>query len=218
MVDRTGYNFADWSCEDEETFVKALEKNPENAMIHHDYGLFLTITSNRYGEAEKHFKKALEIEPMNAELLWAYGFLLSKMGHERYPEAEEHLKKALKINPKDGPSWEILGWLYLLMEHLDDGVDCLITALNFRKQLPDKGEDILSELPILAEKLTDKFLSYISVFSSYEEKCTACFRLTILYKILGDEEKAVYWYREGDRYCKDFPEIKQKIDKVCKNK
>lgn len=105
-----------------------------------------------------------------------------------------------------------------MTEHLDDGADCLITAFTFREQLPDKGERILSELPILSEKLTDKFLSYISVFSSDEEKCAACFRLTILYKILRDEPKAIYWYREGDRYCKDFPEIKQKIDKVCKNK
>lgn len=199
--------------EAEEHFKKALELKPEMGLIHKNYALFLFQKGqDRYVEAEKHFKKALESEPTNTELLWAYGYLLSKMEPERYPEAEKYLKKALEINPKDGPSWEVLGWLYLLMERLEDSIDCLMMAYTLSDQLPDKGKDIFSELPSLANKLTIKFQEYISGFGSDKEKCNTCFRLASIYKILGDEEQVIIWCREGKKYCKDFPEMKQKLD------
>lgn len=204
----------DWHSEAED-FEKALKKHPNNAQIHKDYAFFLFLKSKRYSEAEEHFKKALELEPSAVDVYYNYGVLLLEMGRERYPEAEKHFKKALEIDQNNASAWSILGFLYLKIGRLEDGVDCLIKSFPFWEQLPDKGSTIFLMLPALAEKLAGKFSNQTQVSGSDGEKCEACFRIALLYKIWKYEEKVKYWCKQAKKYCESSPELKQKLDTIC---
>lgn len=59
----------------EECFKKALEIEPENALIHNNYATLLKMIE-RYDQAEKHYKAALDIEPENVQIQKNYGSLL----------------------------------------------------------------------------------------------------------------------------------------------
>lgn len=59
----------------EQCFKKALEVEPENALIHNNYATLLK-KMEQYDRAEKHYRTALEIEPGNVQIQKNYGSLL----------------------------------------------------------------------------------------------------------------------------------------------
>ncbi|MEE9474567.1 MAG: tetratricopeptide repeat protein [Candidatus Hydrothermarchaeaceae archaeon] len=72
----------------EQCFKKALEVEPENALIHNNYATLLK-KMEQYDLAEKHYRTALEIEPGNVQIQKNYGSLLkAKIAAAKSEEAK----------------------------------------------------------------------------------------------------------------------------------
>ena len=67
-------------CEEaEKQYLLALEADPNNAVVHNDYGTLLERTG-RYEEAGKQYLLALEADPNHAAAHYNYGNILIAMG------------------------------------------------------------------------------------------------------------------------------------------
>ncbi|MFT3893597.1 MAG: tetratricopeptide repeat protein [Anaerolineales bacterium] len=86
--------------ENEDTFRKAIELNPENASAYYKLGMVLTQDTTRLGEAESAYYKAIELEPNNAQYIYRLGLLLHENLH-RLKDAEAAYRKAITLAPDD---------------------------------------------------------------------------------------------------------------------
>ena len=88
----------DWPGADQE-FRRAIELNPDYALAHHWYGLFLG-EQKRSEEAIAEEQRALQLDPFSistlGDLAWVYKYA------RRYREALEQLKKAEELGPPVG--------------------------------------------------------------------------------------------------------------------
>ena len=84
--------------EADEQYKMALSIDPNDAVIHSNYGLLLK-QMGRNEEAEEQYKMALPLDSNDADIHSNYGLLLSEMG--RNEEAEEQYKIALSLDSND---------------------------------------------------------------------------------------------------------------------
>lgn len=73
-------------------YDKAIELNPDNAVVLNNYAYYLSLQSEQLEKAEKMAKKAVELDPYNQNNLDTYAWVLYKLG--KYNEALEWIKKA----------------------------------------------------------------------------------------------------------------------------
>jgi adenylate cyclase len=105
----TKLNF-DWDWPGAEgEFRRALDLNPNNADVRHDYASYLGAMS-RFDEAIAEAKRAVSLDPlslrMNLRLGWAY------MIARRYDEAIDQYKKTLELDPNYFQARLYLAWSY----------------------------------------------------------------------------------------------------------
>lgn len=81
------------------SFNRALELNPNSAVIHHYYSWFLTATA-RFDEAERHLRRALELDPLSPGINVDQGLPL--FFSRRYAEARTRYEQALKTDANFG--------------------------------------------------------------------------------------------------------------------
>jgi TolB-like protein/DNA-binding winged helix-turn-helix (wHTH) protein/Flp pilus assembly protein TadD len=98
----------DWPGAERE-FGRAIELNPNNANVRHDYASYLGAMS-RFDEAIVEAKRAVSLDPlslrMNLRLGWAY------MIARRYDEAIDQYKKSLELDPNYFQARLYLAWSY----------------------------------------------------------------------------------------------------------
>ncbi len=82
----------------EQYFLKALEMEPDSAIINYNYALFLTNIRENQNNAERHHLKALEAEPDNADFNGSYANFLWIVSKD-FDKAEQHYLKALETEP-----------------------------------------------------------------------------------------------------------------------
>ncbi len=82
----------------DENFDKALELDPDNAIVLNNYSYYLSLRRDNLVKAEEMSRKTIEQVPNNANFLDTYGWILYEMG--RYEDAESYLKKSLDANGK----------------------------------------------------------------------------------------------------------------------
>lgn len=78
----------------QDSFVHALELNPNSAQTHEYYGWFLVATAH-FDEAERHFRRALELDPMNIGTIGDQGLPL--FFNRRYNEARTRFAQASEL-------------------------------------------------------------------------------------------------------------------------
>ncbi|WP_017342049.1 tetratricopeptide repeat protein [Halorubrum sp. T3] len=77
-------------------YERALEKDPENAVAHHDYALLLHYDLKQFQEAKAHYERALEIDPGDATTHYNYALCLRELN---YPfKARKHERKAKRLS------------------------------------------------------------------------------------------------------------------------
>lgn len=126
------------------TYLRALELDPENIVIHYRLGYVYT-QRDELDEAEKHLKCALKTDEKFAPALANLGFVFRKRADKLPPEdinrgqlmaeAEVMLREALKQSPKlvdeDGESWwGSLGGLHRRRGQIDDAITAYEQALK----------------------------------------------------------------------------------------
>ena len=106
----------------EATFKKAIEFNPQNGQAYTELGR-LYARQGKHNEAEQVFKKALELNPRNELAYTELGWLYLRQGKDT--EGEQAFKKALELNPRNDEAYVELGWLYIKQgKHTEAGQVC----------------------------------------------------------------------------------------------
>ncbi len=104
----------DWLAAERE-LKRALALNPNYAIVHLRYGLYLTATG-RFDEAITKLKRAQELDPLSLEINAFFGlhFLLAR----QYDQAVEQLRKAIAMEPGFWLTHDFLGSTYELKGEL----------------------------------------------------------------------------------------------------
>jgi tetratricopeptide (TPR) repeat protein len=94
----------------EQLFRKALESEPDSAVILNYLGYMLADKGKQLPDALKMIRKAVELDPMNGAYLDSLGWAYFRMGE--YELAEENLRKAVERDATDPTVHDHLGELY----------------------------------------------------------------------------------------------------------
>ncbi len=127
-------------------YDKALEINPDNALVLNNYAYYLSLRSEQLEKAEKMAKKAVQLDPYNENNLDTYAWVFYKM--KKYKEALNWEKKAIANGGADsGIILEHTGDIYYRLGKKDKAFEYWYKALT---------KDDYSDL--LIKKITDKKL------------------------------------------------------------
>jgi eukaryotic-like serine/threonine-protein kinase len=104
--------FADWDWPSAEgEFKRAIELNPNSALSHNGYGLYLS-TRGRFNESIVEAQRAQELDPLSPEIATQLGFVY--LNTRRYDESIAHFQKALDLYPNAAVIRGALAWAYAM--------------------------------------------------------------------------------------------------------
>ncbi|HUP53216.1 MAG TPA: protein kinase [Longimicrobiales bacterium] len=175
----------------EEHFVRALELNPSNAQIYHDYAHFLLATG-RQGESVEATQAALALDPANPMLISCLGW--HSLFDRRNEEAIAYAQEAHSMMP-DQWAQVILGWALLGQDRPEEALAAFreatrLSARAFNRAAlgyalavtghEDEAREIVAELLVRAED------EYVSAYD-----------LATVYAALRDREETFRWLRRA---------------------
>jgi eukaryotic-like serine/threonine-protein kinase len=104
--------FADWDWPSaEREFKRAIELNPNSALSHNGYGVYLN-TRGRFNESIAEAQRAQELDPLSPEIATQLGFVY--LNTRRYDESIAHFQKALGLYPNAAVIRGALAWAYAM--------------------------------------------------------------------------------------------------------
>lgn len=118
-----------------DTYLRALELDPDNAIIHYRLG-YVYSQSGDLDRAQQHLTRSQALDPGFPSAMAALGYVYRRMGDSMEPgverdiiynQAEQNFLKALELSPKlmdeDGESWwGALGGLYRRRGQVDQAI------------------------------------------------------------------------------------------------
>jgi len=177
----------------EKEFKRALELNPNDADIRHDYSHYL-IAMGRLEESATESDRALQLDPVDtglrACLCW------HRYSARQYSESVAQALKAIQAEPNDSWSHIILGWDYEQQGKFEEAISELqkgvklfgdkefaLAALGHAYAVAGKKqqtEEVLAKLKNMEEH------GYVSAFD-----------MAVIYTGAGDKEKALQWLQKA---------------------
>lgn len=106
-------------------YQKAVEWDPNSAVIRHDYAVALS-TLNRPQEAVEQLQAACKLEPTNAE--FEYKLALGWNELDQTTKAIECLRKAVELDPHHAAAWYNLGLALSADGRTEEALDALLRA------------------------------------------------------------------------------------------
>ncbi|MBI4421005.1 MAG: tetratricopeptide repeat protein, partial [Gemmatimonadetes bacterium] len=100
----------DWRAAEQE-YERALELDPNNALAHSWYGLFLAIVMGQFDAAILHASTAVGIDPLSPAMNSNLGLVLLQA--RRYDEAVQYGERAVELSPDWPAAHQNLGRSYL---------------------------------------------------------------------------------------------------------
>jgi tetratricopeptide (TPR) repeat protein len=97
------------SIQQEQSFKKALELNPNNYSAYIESG-FTYRNQGKFTESEQIFKKSIESNPNIDSAYIGLGWLYRDQ--KRFVESEQLFRKAIELNPNNDSAYIGLGWVY----------------------------------------------------------------------------------------------------------
>ena len=121
----------------EQEFLKALELNPYEPMVHNNLGL-IYMNRSEWFSAEMEYKKEIAINPRYDNVYMNLGVLSYQRG--KIPLAIWAWEKAAKINPKNIDAYQSLAAVYYNMKNYKE-------AAYYFRQLESMGIPLPYNLP-----------------------------------------------------------------------
>ena len=170
----------------EREFKRALELNPSDADIRHDYAHYL-MAMGRLTESEAETKRAVELDPvgdgLNSCLCW------HSFAARDYREAVRLAAKFLRSQPDDPWERTILGWTYEQMRMSDQAVAEIQRAVDVTKGDPFYVAALGHAYAAAGNRHeTEKILQMLS--DRGKKSYVSPFDLALIYAALGEKEKA----------------------------
>jgi len=184
----------DWDFSgSEKEFKRALELNPNNADIRHDFSHFL-MAMGRFDEATAESARAVDLDPVDigltACLCW------HRYSAHQYGESVVQAQKAIRLAPDLFWSHIILGWDYEQMRKFDEAIG------EFQNALKLSGFTAFSLAPLAhAYAIAGKKQLAKETLAKLEEigkhGYISAFDFAIIYTGMGEREKAFEWLEKA---------------------
>ncbi|MCW8811864.1 MAG: tetratricopeptide repeat protein [Ignavibacteriaceae bacterium] len=131
------------------TSAKALvEKEPDNAVYHYNYGVLL-LNVEKYQDAETQLLKAIELDPNYENAIYNIAVTYVKWGtainkeaeaqgvlsedyKQKYQKALPYLEKVVELDAKNPQMWELIGKVYSVLGMNDDANNAFKKADELR--------------------------------------------------------------------------------------
>ncbi len=117
----------DWVAAERE-FERAIELNPNYAVAHHWYAIFLSTFPGRMPEALAEIRRALELDPTSLIINSWYGRILGVSG--QLDQAVEQLKKTVELDPNFNLAHYRLGQAYAEKQMYNESIEEFNKVLN----------------------------------------------------------------------------------------
>ena len=198
----------DWAPA-EENFLRGIGLNPNDALAHHWYGVFLLLTG-RVREGLRENELALSLDPISPEMAGAYGRALRFDG--QLDASILQLSKALVIDPNYGANRQQLTMAYLQKHMYSDAIVEAKKAVALMDNVADPftGAQLgfaygQGGHPSDARRMLGELLP-LAVNGHFPEQ-----QIAAIYFGLGDLDNTFLWYekaiekRSGGVYLKADP-------------
>ena len=180
----------DWDFKGAEAeFKRALELNPNDADIHHQYAHYL-MAMGRIRESEAEVQRGVELDPIGDALTSCLCW--HSFAARDYERSLRLANKFLASQPDDFWEHTILGWTYEQKKMPEeaipefkkavgatDGAPFFVAALGHGYALAGKKDDAEQVLKTLSEKSKKVYVSPFDV--------------ALIYTALGDKDTAFHW-------------------------
>jgi eukaryotic-like serine/threonine-protein kinase len=178
----------DWQGAEDE-YKHALAINPNSAMGHRSYGLYL-VCLKRYDEAIAHMKRALDLEPLSSLFNHELGAVYYFAG--RFDQTIEQNLNTIELDANNEPAYYYLGKAYAQKRLYDKAFDVILKRMSnpdiakmYKETYDSAGwKGVVQKR--LARKLNLIKQQYISPFSVAED-----------YMYLGEKEQALAWLEKA---------------------
>jgi serine/threonine protein kinase/Tfp pilus assembly protein PilF len=178
----------DWRGAEDE-YKSALAINPNSAMGHRSYGIYL-VCLKRYDEAIEHMQRALDLEPLSSLFNHELGAVYYFAG--RFDQTIKQNLNAAELDADNGPAYYYLGKAYVQKRLYDQAFDIMVKRMS----APDLAKmyketyDSAGWKGVVQKRLDWKLniikRQYVSPFSVAED-----------YMYLGDQEQALAWLEKA---------------------
>jgi tetratricopeptide (TPR) repeat protein len=180
--------FYDWdlaACEREDQ--RALELNPNDAIAHMWYGVFLAVVRDDFEGAIAEAKRAQERDPLALFVNICAGWILSWAGQ---PErAIEQAHKTLELDPRSPQAYYILGHVYIQMCRFEEAIAAFEKGTSLSRDVTSLGFLITG---YAAAGQTDKVQKLLSELQKkMPDAPVPSFSLAVLHLALGNTDQAI---------------------------
>ncbi|MCA1600355.1 MAG: tetratricopeptide repeat protein, partial [Acidobacteria bacterium] len=185
----------DWTAAERE-FKRAIELNPNYAVAHHWYAIFLSTFRQRIPEALVEIRRALELDPTSLIINAWYGRLLVIAG--QFDQAIEQLKKTVELDPNFNLAHLRLGQAYAEKEMYNEAIDEFNKVLN----LPDGRTTGLMGLAYayaLAGRKQEAQQAFDELIGLSKQQFVSPSQLAIIHIARGEKDKAFERLEEANR-------------------
>lgn len=186
--------FFDWDWEGaEREFRRALQLNPNSALAHNWYGLFLGIRG-RYEECIAEGRRSLELEPVSLvyNTVWSLGFYWTR----EYDKAIVQLKKTIEMDPTFPLTYLFMGFACTSAGLWDEATDALT---QFQSTAPDSPLAIghLGLVCGLSDRRQEALQMLERLQESSQHRYVSPFYPGLIYMGLNDLDKAFVAFHEA---------------------
>jgi len=196
------------------------------ALDYHHLGIVQERREN-YPAAKEFYQQSLTIskqlgdQAAIARTLHQLGILQALQGD--YPSAEKFYRQSLaikeRLNDQEGIA-QTYGLLGFLAEQQGDVLQAIINyenAWNLFNKIRHKPQEqrMKENFERIADDLAEEFFRNVDNLELNKEKCDLCRQLVQVYRVLGDTEMVYTWCKQARKWCKDFYELRQKLDRLC---
>ena len=185
----------DWATAEKE-FKRGIELNPNYAVGHHWYAIFLSTFPGRLQEALAEIKRALELDPTSLIINSWYGRILAVSG--QLDQAIEQLKKTVELDPNFNLAHYRLGQAYAEKQMYGESIEEFNKLLN----LPDGRQMGLMGLAYayaLAGRRQEAEKALNEVQGLSKQRYVSPGQIGIIYIALGEKDKAFEWLNQAYR-------------------
>ncbi len=173
----------------EREFQRALQLNPNEADIRHDYAHYLAAMG-RMQDSEQESRRALDLNPMGDSLVGCLCW--HSFSARNYDQSIELAQKVLTANPDDPWELSILGWDYEQKGKYDEA----ITAFKHASDA-SKGEGLyvasLGHAYAVSGRRNAAEQVLNTLLSQRNKRYVSAFDIAVIYIGLGDKDKAFEW-------------------------
>jgi serine/threonine-protein kinase len=191
----------------EREYKRALELNPNYAMAHHWYAIYLT-GMGRQPEALAEIRRAQELDPLSLPLNVWVGRILQANGQR--DQALDQLRKTVEMDPTFVVAHYRLGVLYEEEKRYDEAISEFKQIIKLSESNP-LGIAALARGYALAGKRDEsqKYLEQLLQIS--RQRYVSPGLIALVYVTLGDKDKTFAWLEESDK-AHDLNAVRLKTD------